>query len=159
MNKRQRKKRDKDAIALAKKIMYSDSGFSFTCNWWKYCECLAFLVEPRQYAVLNKEMLLKVCRKCLKDGFPLDEYYLFEIPYRDENQWYIHFVNKDNCLRYKTDQNTIIKEILFHCLIHRRMAIPVRFAENGDDLFDTDNCFVAVESSKYAVFNEHCTEH
>lgn len=172
MNKRQKKKKDKDAIKLARKINFSiDDNMTYwkynskikradmKYRYWKGSKAINMPIEHLQhryrsyvdakynfkYELESKEMLLKVCRKCLQDGFFLEEYFLWEIPYKNENGWIMCFVNIEdfiNCHQLnKTD--TKIREIDFWCPYNSKVAIP-QGLDNNSNQYDCATCFDAV---------------
>ena len=172
MNRRQKKKKDKEAIKLAKKIMFfSIEADNKRCqiSYWDYKSKVKrkdMKYRPNRKLTLHnikygykshhdaqsefkdeleaKEMLLKVCRKCLQDGFPLEEYCLWEIPYGDKRGHIICFVHiKDYEEHHDFKKDIKIREIDFWCPYNSRMAIP-QGLDNNSNQYDCETCFEAV---------------
>lgn len=153
MNKRQKKKRDKEAIMLARKIIYCVNGHPtyWRCNSETTRSDMKYGAKYHNEArydfkneLQSKEMLLKVCRKCLLDKFPLEDYYLFEIPYSDQYGWIMDFVNREeyeSC--HKSEADIKIHEIDFWCPFDKKLAIP-QGLDNNSNQYDCNNCFEAL---------------
>lgn len=128
------------AIALAEKILDYNGN-----KVWAVQAALHSKVRARQS--LNARMLLKVCRKCILDGFPLEKYILHEVPFDDEDEVIMDFVNKSDFDTYyeEEDGESKIKEIDFSCSkdIKEKMATPLKMDEEGNQE-DCDNCFKCV---------------
>ena len=150
MNRRQRKKRDKEAIAIAKKILYSARGnetYWDVRSYTKYIDAKnnkSVMMEYPKEEQREKEILLKVIRKCLKDSFSIEEYFLWEIPYKDKEGWIMDFVHIVDFKNYheKGNHNIEIREIDFWCPFNSRLAIPQRLV--GGNLHDRGTCQEAV---------------
>jgi len=150
MNKRQKKKKDKEAIRLARKIIFS---INENLTYWKYNSKIRYadyitywdFKEHFKNKLKSKEMLLKVCRKSLQDNFPLEDYFLWEIPYEDKNGWIMCFVNLNdfiNCHQLHKE-DTKIREIDFWCPYNSRTAIP-QGLDNYSNLYNCETCFDAI---------------
>ena len=72
MNKRQRKKHavDIEALKLARNMR------DWRCEYWNKKE---------------RQMLFKICRRAVIDNFPLNEFFIFEIPVCDRDFWVFVF--------------------------------------------------------------------
>jgi len=158
MNKRQRKKQDALAIQLAKKIIYLVGGYPdgypkfWKCNSETSRNFMKYGLEYYEAAIFDfkaelllKESLLKVCRKCIIDDFPLQDYYLFEIPYGDSNGCFMDFVHSAEYDSHhsKPKENDCIHEIDFWCGYNSKLAIP-QGTDKICSQFDCDTCQDAV---------------
>lgn len=148
MKKRIKKKKDKKAITLAKKIIWIEFPGTYPdgVSYWKAKSEIKrkdikygakFYKEARydfKQELRAKEMLLKVCRKCIRDNFPIEQYALFEIPYWDQKGWIMDFVNLSEHNQEK--QETKTHRIGFWCQGTSRVAIPQDFDSNCKNCFD-----------------------
>lgn len=169
MNKRQQKKRDKEAIKLAKKIMWLDIDKDHKIGMSSYWARLSKIKRkdmkwrpPRKltehdlkygyrtyqderrdfkYDLSQKKILLKVCRKCLEDGFPIEEYFYWEKPYGDIRgciMVFTHIKDYEN-YRKKNKEDRRIRSIDFWCPRNAQKAIP-----QDIDCNKKDTCFEAI---------------
>lgn len=131
---RKKNKLDRKAVEIAKKIHHDpyradneDNNKTIkvdTCSLWD------------MYADYNLQVmkcLLSVIRKAIVDGFPIENAYLYEIPYWDKELLIADFVNKDDlddcydlddCCWHKKDVN--IRCIGFFCYYDRMFAQPTK---------------------------------
>ncbi len=72
MNKRQKKKH---AVDIKAQILFQ-SMRDWTCEYRSKKE---------------RQMIFKICRRAVIDNFPLDEFFIFEIPLRDKDFWVFVF--------------------------------------------------------------------
>lgn len=128
------------AIALAEQIQDCYGNMV-----WGTQAALHAKEETRQS--FNARMLLKVCRKCIQDGFHLEEYLLHEVPWDDKDGVILDFVNKSDFNTYcgKEGGESKIKEIDFLCPKDNKekMATPLQMDKGGNQL-NCDNCFKGV---------------
>ncbi|MCI7350023.1 MAG: hypothetical protein MSH60_04630 [Ruminococcus sp.] len=88
----------------------------------------------------EKRMFLKICFRAVIDKFPLDEYFIFEIPLRDKDFWVFCFFG----LEYKKDNpdESDFRQIDFWIYKTKNkrkiMVVPAALDEKKN------NCFEAV---------------
>lgn len=103
----------------------------------------------------NKKLLGFVVDRCIKENFPIDEYFLFEIPFYNDEYVIMYFENiKDFKQYHELGNHSInIKEIAFEVHFNGQ-AIPLKWIGKFDDgsglhiveQVDADNCFEAALS-------------
>jgi len=63
--------------------------------------------EDDEYEIKNKDLanqlLLQLVERCLKEDFPIGEYYINDIPYSDKEGWRFCFAHSGDCAKYKTN--------------------------------------------------------
>lgn len=128
---RKRNKLDCKAVEIAKKIHFypyfwsedkSDVIKADTCSLWE------------KYMAVNKfdecdfremKCLLSAIRKAITDRFSIENTYLHEIPFSDNQMIVADFVNKDDCDKKSVD----IRGISFYCYYDKLFAQPVKTVE------------------------------
>lgn len=91
------------------------------------------------------DMILKVCRKCVKDDIPILEYGLWEMPYCDTDGWIMEFANVEEFKKYqKQDRRSdiSIQKISFWCPGRAKYAVLQKMGDNG--LCDCDSYSEAI---------------
>lgn len=138
------------AIALAEKIQDSNGKKVWAVQ-------AALHTKARAQQSLNARMLLKVCRKCIKDGFHLEEYLLDDVPLNVADGVIMSFLNKSDCNTYlgKEDGGFKIKEIDFWSpkAVKEKLATPLQTDKEGNQQ-ECGNCFKGV----YVEISEDCYE-
>lgn len=76
MNRRQRKKHTiaPELLCLARSVSVGD---------WE------------NYSTTEKKIILMVCQRAVAENFPLDDYFLWEIPLRGTDYWVLCFIGKE----------------------------------------------------------------
>lgn len=102
------------------------------------------------YGFECKNIILKACRKSIIDGFPLQDYFLGEIPMGDKSGVLAFF---ENIAEYGMgeDYNPNAHEIIFWCPYNSQIAIPHAMCNDGigDYNEERENCFEAVYRLEY----------
>lgn len=97
------------------------------------------------YGFEYKNIILKACRKSVIDGFPLQDYFLGEIPTGDKSGVLAFF---ENITEYGMGENynPNAHEIIFWCPYNSQIAIPHAMCNDGIGDYDEEreNCFEAV---------------
>lgn len=91
-----------------------------------------------------KNIILKACRKSVIDGFPLQDYFLGEVPYGDKEGILAHF---ENIAEFGTGENynPEAHEIVFWCPHNGKIAVPHTLCDDmGFYNEPRRNCFDAV---------------
>ncbi len=90
-------------------------------------------------------IVLRSCRRCVIDGFPLEEYFLDEIPYIGNDYVVAYF---ENINEFGTGENYNPKahEIIFVCEEDKNVAVPYSTCNDGRGLYieERADCFEAV---------------
>ncbi len=97
------------------------------------------------HGFVYKYIILKACRKSVIDGFPLQDYFLGEIPAGDKNGILAFF---ENIAEYGMGKNynPDAHEIIFLCPYNGKIAVPHTMCNDGIGDYEEkrENCFEAV---------------
>lgn len=97
-----------------------------------------------EYEFFYRDIILKVCRKSVMDGFPLQDFFLGEVPYGDNTGILAYFENIAE-FGMGENYNPEAHEIVFWCPYKSKIAVPYTLC--GDmGLYNEKrrNCFDAV---------------
>ena len=142
---RKKSKIDRKAIAISKKIHdvpYSSSEKGTvkrnTLSIWK-----SYMLDFDDINCREFKALLSAIRKAIADGFPIENTYLHEIPFANNEMIVADFVNKDDyddCCWHKKDVD--IRSISFECYYDRLFAQPVKDVYEGGSIhsYEVDTC-------------------
>lgn len=136
---RKKNKLDCKAVEIAKKIYYTPYFLSTeenkiikanTCSLWEKYMAIDEL-EVGDFEQMK--CLLSAIRKAIMDGFLIENTYLHEIPFSDNEVLVVDFVNKDDYDDYHWHKKDVdIRSINFYCYYDRLYAQPVKDVyENG----------------------------
>lgn len=152
MNKRIKKKKEKDIIEICKTIKWEYMHQIYSTYWEanstikKYEIKDADALYDYKEEILAKEMLQRIVKRCISEHFPIQNYSIFEIPYGDRNGWIMEFVNTKEYEDYHKNNNKNIKihEIDFWVTFNG-YAIPQMIDNNGYQC-NAKTCIEAVYS-------------
>ncbi|NFO30981.1 hypothetical protein FDB41_11935 [Clostridium botulinum] len=115
MNKRIKKKKEKNIIEICKNISWQYMYRGYPTYWEENSTIKKYeiidaddLYEYKE-EMLAKEMLKKVVKRCVVENFPIQNYNIFEIPYGDKKGWMMDFVNTKEYEEYHKNGNKNIK--------------------------------------------------
>ncbi|ACA57560.1 hypothetical protein FDC45_15955 [Clostridium botulinum] len=115
MNKRIKKKKEKNIIQICKSISWEYMHKGYPTYWEENSTIKKHeiidaddLYEYKE-EMLKKEMLKKVVKRCVAEHFPIQNYNIFEIPYGDKEGWMMDFVNTKEYEEYHKNDNKNIK--------------------------------------------------
>lgn len=112
-------------------------GYPYLIQTWHYDEdCIEEIM-----------MVFKVVSRCIKEGFPIDEYALGEIPYQGDNGWIMDFFHYNEYIAYHFEKNgNLVHEIDFF-IPHVGDAVPQKYEkidEHSFNQYDASSCHDAV---------------
>lgn len=145
-----RTKKDCNAVEISKKILltpYFKSSTSGETVKMNDCSMWERFLSGYEGDTLEMNCFLSAIRKALQDNFPIEEWYLFEVPYGDKEGIIVYFVNKedyDNVHWHKKD--TDIRSLCFDCRYDKLYAQPMKEVtdENGTTLVEVKTCQEAI---------------
>lgn len=149
MNKRIRKKKEKELLIFCNKIKLVCKKIKWLDGTlvWRSTRGLSHrdyddLDEIQAINKLNR-MLYKVVKRCYEEKFPIQEYMVFEIPYRDKDGWIIDFVHMQDYSDYHYNG---MKAVEMRCIDfevpYKGVAIPLRL--EGCNQYECKTCKEAV---------------
>ena len=127
---------EKAAAELAKKIAADNGYYPDPTDEDKY--------DEYEHAY---NLIIKVCRKCLIDGFLIEGYKIWEIPYGDSDGKLMCWANKKDLETGESKCHSID----FWCQRDFNIAIPLKLVDNNPDEFPYS---VPFETCGEAVFYE-----
>lgn len=154
---RKKNKLDCKAVEIAKKIYPVPYAFSQEENgvikvdtwslWERYMEVYMRIDDLEVCEIRQMKGLLSAIRKAIKDGFPIENTYLHEIPFEDNEMLVAYFVNKDDLDNYhlhKKDDD--IRSVCFYCYYDKLFAQPVKEVEGtgGINSYEVKTCQEAI---------------
>ena len=151
MNKRIKKKKEKNIIDICKTITWANMCKGYPTYWERNSRIKKREIKDTddlydyKEEMLAKEMLKKIVKRCVAEHFPIQNYSIFEIPYGDKNGWIMDFVNTKEYEDYHKNGNksTKIHEIDFW-VSFTGFAIPQ--TNNNGCQRDSKTCIDAVYS-------------
>ena len=130
MNKRIRKKKDKKLVLSLVEQFRNQKEMNMCPDKEEWSEI--------------RQMLLKVCRKAVIDRFPLKNYFLYELPYEDNEGWIIMFAHREDYDNFHNrNMENRIRGLDFWCSYAQKLAIPLYLTPKGEKKY-ADSCFKAV---------------
>lgn len=146
---RKKNKLDCKAVEIAKKIHYAPYFWSPVKNetikadtsslWEKYMEIYELdVIEFREM-----KGLLSVIRKAILDDYPIENTYLHEIPYKNNQMLVAYFVNKDDYDDWHWHKKNVdIRSIRFDCYFNKLFAQPVKEVEEDGmiNIYEVKTC-------------------
>lgn len=143
---RKKNRLDRKAVEIAKKIHCAVRNCSL---WEKYMSIDEFEFDGAEFCEMK--CLLSAIRKAIIDNYPIENTYLHEIPYGDNQMLIVDFVNKDDYDDYHLHKKDVgIRGISFYCYYDRLFAQPVKDVDEGGSInsYEVDTCQEAESVSR-----------